>query len=181
MPSDSAGLTLDGSGSSPSIADTGGAGTGGFSSWSKTKKTAVAGGVFGVLAIGAFFLARHKTSSSSSTSTTPVTVTGATASSTGGVDSNQQSLLAGLLGIGTGLGNLGNALSTQKATTETITNNYVTTPGPSANSSQAKSPVSLPGYASGIGELFTNNPGLTNGSVIPGTTGYNVTFNGVPL
>lgn len=191
MPSDTAGLTLDGSGSSPSIADTGGAGTGGFSSWSKSKKTAAAVGGFLVLAGGAFLLARHK-SSSASTATTATTVTGATNSETGGVDSNQQSLLAGLLGIGTGVTNLANSLSTMKAANDTINNYYTTnnttTEGiaPSSNSSQsAPSSVGLPGYASGAGELFTNNPSLAGaqngGSNVPGITGYQVEYNGVPI
>jgi hypothetical protein len=191
MPSDTAGLTLDSSGSSPSIADTGGAGTGGFSSWSKSKKTGAAVAGFLVLAGGAYFLAKRKSSTSTSTSsTTPVTVTGATTGTGGG---NGGNVLAGLLGIGTGVTNLANALSQQKASTESITNNYITNaaapaPAPSANSSQASAPPasSLPGYGAGLGSLLALNPGLLSanspgGQNIPGITGYNVSYNGVPL
>lgn len=197
MPSDTAGLTLDSSGSSPAIADTGGAGTGGFSNWSKTKKTAVAGGVFGVLAIGAYLYARHKSSTSStSTSTTPVTVTGVSASETGGMPNAGGTILAGLLGLGTGVTNLANALSQQKASTETINNNYTynppanptPAPAPSPVSSQASAPPpqSEPGYGAGLGSLLALNPGLLQanspgGPNIPGITGYQVSYNGVPL
>src|ERR1700722_5404795 len=197
MPSDTAGITLDGSGASPAIADTGGAGTGGFSSWSKSKKTAVGVGGFAVLALAAYLYAKHKTSTATtSTSTAPVTVTGVSASETGGMVGNGGNLLAGLLGIGTGVTNLANTLSKQKASTESITNNYAynsTTnkitevPGPSANSSQSSgSNSTLPGYGAGLGALLNSNPGLLTanspgGQQIPGITGYKVSYNGVPI
>lgn len=185
MPSDSAGLTLDSTGSSPGVADTGGAGTGGFSSWSKSKKTAAGVGGFLVLAAGAFLYARHKSKGTTSTSSTPVTVTGVSASETGGQLGNGGNLLAGLLGIGTGVTNLANALSTTKAGTESIVNNYTystspnPTPSPSPISSQATlPPVNANAYAKTVPygsyspgdytQIGTVNNGLFTGTNVSG-------------
>lgn len=47
-------------------------------------------------------------------------------------------------------------------------------------------PQTLPGYGAGLGQLIANNPGIMSantpgGANIPGITGYNVSYNGVPL
>lgn len=51
---------------------------------------------------------------------------------------------------------------------------------------QAPPPQTLPGYGAGLGQLLQNNPGLLSantpgGANIPGITGYQVSYNGVPL
>jgi hypothetical protein len=44
------------------------------------------------------------------------------------------------------------------------------------------SPQSQPGYGSGVAELLAANPGLGQpGTNTPGITGYNVSYNGVPI
>jgi hypothetical protein len=47
-------------------------------------------------------------------------------------------------------------------------------------------PQTLPGYGAGLGTLIANNPGILaantpGGPNIPGITGYQVSYNGVPL
>lgn len=194
MPSDSAGLNLGGTDDTPGVADTGGAGTGGFANWSKSKKTAAGIGGFLVLAVGTYFLAKRKSSSSSSSSssgvtTVPEVVTGSSAGS--GDAGNDGSLLAGILALSGTSTSLANTLSQVKdqSDTTTTTYNYGSSGGfPSSLADNPGGPekvavpaTSEPGYASGAGELFTNNPSLSNGSTVPGITGYTGSFNGVPL
>jgi hypothetical protein len=50
----------------------------------------------------------------------------------------------------------------------------------------APPPQTLPGYGAGLGQLLQNNPGLLSantpgGQNIPGITGFQVSYNGVPL
>lgn len=61
------------------------------------------------------------------------------------------------------------------------------TPSPAVNvGSTVGSPQTMPGYGAGLGDLLAANPGLLSantpgGQNIPGITGYNVSYNGVPL
>jgi hypothetical protein len=57
---------------------------------------------------------------------------------------------------------------------------------PAAAPASAPPPQTLPGYGAGVGTLARANPGVLQanspgGPDIPGITGYQVTYNGVPL
>lgn len=62
----------------------------------------------------------------------------------------------------------------------------VPAPSPVVPAIQAPAPQTLPGYGAGLGDLLRLNPGLLSanspgGPNIPGITGFQVSYNGVPL
>lgn len=111
-------------------------------------------------------------------------------------DLNMVSELAGLFSGGSSTGTTGGAVtgsggggtggSAVPSPPSTGTAVPTTIPASAAAAGTAVTPASSePGYGSGLAALLAANPGLldanSGGKAVPGITGYNASYNGVPL